>query len=148
MKKKIVTRAFVALILITALAFTIWSIIEYQREMNSHEILAGLGAFFLVIIGTLIVVYELDLFITVYYFLIRPKTIPKTTLNILANLSFLSFFAVGYYVASNSTQLGKYEAVPLYILAGYAFLRIVYLIISFCSNEQSFRDQHKQEKQD
>jgi hypothetical protein len=81
------------------------------------DIFEGVGvvlSFVLVImIGVFVVFYELDLFYTVYYFLIKPKTIAKSILNVLANASLLLVFLS-----------------PLILFAIYIVLRISYFIIS------------------
>ena len=99
-KKIIVICAFLFLIFVTAI-FTIVSVVKsYQYDMdpaNSVDIMEGMGAALLIIIGGFVVLYELDLFYTVYYFLIKPKTIAKSILNILANLSLLLSFFNDFY---------------------------------------------------
>ncbi len=91
-KKIIAICAFLLLILVTATAFLIAAIDSYNYDMdpaNGVDIMEGMGAAFLIIIGGLVVFYELDLFYTVYYFLIRPKTLIKSILVIFSNLTLL-----------------------------------------------------------
>lgn len=67
MKKKIiVVLAFCTLILATAIVFIVLAIDTYRMEMNdpSIDILEGLGACIVVVIGGFIVFYECDLFYT------------------------------------------------------------------------------------
>ena len=76
MKKKIIIGIFSLLILITAIFFVAGAIVSYNYDMdpaNGVDILEGFGAALTLIVGGLVVFYELDLFYTVYYFLIKPK---------------------------------------------------------------------------
>ena len=120
MKKKIIIRAFFTLIFITSIFFVVSAIASYNYDMDPAigvDIFEGVGvvlSFVLVImIGVFVVFYELDLFYTVYYFLIKPKTIAKSILNVLANASLLLVFLS-----------------PLILFAIYIVLRISYFIIS------------------
>ena len=120
MKKKIIIRAFLTLIFITSIFFVVSAIASYNYDMDPAigvDIFEGVGvvlSFVLVImIGVFVVFYELDLFYTVYYFLIKPKTIAKSILNVLANASLLLVFLS-----------------PLILFAIYIVLRISYFIIS------------------
>jgi hypothetical protein len=119
-KKKIIIRAFLTLIFITSIFFVVSAIASYNYDMDPAigvDIFEGVGvvlSFVLVImIGVFVVFYELDLFYTVYYFLIKPKTIAKSILNVLANASLLLVFLS-----------------PLILFAIYIVLRISYFIIS------------------
>jgi hypothetical protein len=119
-KKKIIIRAFLTLIFITSIFFVVSAIASYNYDMDPAigvDIFEGVGvvlSFALVImIGVFVVFYELDLFYTVYYFLIKPKTIAKSILNVLANASLLLVFLS-----------------PLILFAIYIVLRISYFIIS------------------
>lgn len=96
MKKKIVIGVFTALILVTAIAFLILAIDSYNYDMdpkNGVDLLEGFGALMLMFLGGCVVFYECDLFYTVYYLMFRPKTLLKTILNILSNLS---LFLIGF----------------------------------------------------
>ena len=100
MKKKIVICVFLTVILITAIFFIAAAIDSYNYDMdpaNGVDILEGFGAVLAIMIGACVVFYELDLFYTVYYFLIKPKNIAKSILNILANASLLLVFFADYY---------------------------------------------------
>ena len=88
MKKKVVIGAFSLLILITTILFVVGAIDSYNYDMdpaNSVDILEGAGAVLTLIVGGFVVFYELDLFYTVYYFLIKPNTIAKSVLNVVSN---------------------------------------------------------------
>ena len=91
-KKIIIISFFLTLILITSFVFLKGAIDSYNYDMdpaNGVDIMEGMGAAFLIIIGGIVVFYELDLFYTVYYFFIRPKTLIKSILVIFSNLTLL-----------------------------------------------------------
>ena len=128
MKKKIVICVFLTVILITTIFFIAAAIVSYNYDMdpaNGVDILEGFGAVLAIMIGAFVVFYELDLFYTVYYFLIKPKTIAKSILNILANASLLLIFFADYYKNIFSEDV----IAPLLIFAIYIALRISSLII-------------------
>ena len=128
MKKKIISCIFLTIILITAIFFIAAAIDSYNYDMNPAngvDILEGFGAVLAIMIGAFVVFYELDLFYTVYYFLIKPKTIAKSILNILANASLLLIFFADYYKNIFSEDV----IAPLFIFAIYIALRISSLII-------------------
>ena len=128
MKKKIIVCIFLTIILITAIFFIAAAIDSYNYDMNPAngvDILEGFGAVLAIMIGAFVVFYELDLFYTVYYFLIKPKTIAKSILNILANASLLLIFFADYYKNIFSEDV----IAPLLIFAIYIALRISSLII-------------------
>ena len=100
MKKKIIVCIFLALIVITALVFIKGAIDSYNYDMdpaNGVDIMEGFGAVLTIMVGGFVVFYELDLFYTVYYFLVKPKTITKSILNVLSNVTFLLIFFSEYY---------------------------------------------------
>ena len=128
MKKKIIICIFLTIILITAIFFIAAAIDSYNYDMNPAngvDILEGFGAVLAIMIGAFVVFYELDLFYTVYYFLIKPQTIAKSILNILANASLLLIFFADYYKNIFSEDV----IAPLLIFAIYIALRISSLII-------------------
>ena len=128
MKKKIVICVFLTVILITTIFFIAAAIVSYNYDMdpaNGVDILEGVGAVLAIMIGAFVVFYESDLFYTVYYFLIKPKTIAKSILNILANASLLLIFFADYY---KNIFLEDVIA-PLLVFAIYIALRISSLII-------------------
>ena len=128
MKKKIVICVFLTVILITAIFFIAAAIDSYNYDMdpaNGVDILEGFGAVLTIMIGAFVVFYELDLFYTVYYFLIKPKTIVKSILNILANMSLLLIFFADYY-----KNVFSEDIVAIFIvLTIYVVLRISSVII-------------------
>ena len=130
MKKKIVICVFLTVILITAIFFIAAAIDSYNYDMdpaNGVDILEGFGAVLAIMIGAFFVFYELDLFYTVYYFLIKPKTIAKSILNVLANLSLLLVFFGDCY----GDIFSEDYLAPIIVFAIYAVLRISCLIIPY-----------------
>ena len=96
MKKKIIIGVFSLLILITAIVSIIGAIDTYNYEVANDDIMVGLGAVMIAIIGGFVIFYELDLFYTVYYFFLKPKSVTKSILNIVSNLTlFIIFFSDG-----------------------------------------------------
>ena len=94
-KKIIAICAFLLLILVTATAFLIAAIDSYNYDMdpaNGVDIMEGMGAAFLIIIGGFVILCELDLFFTVYYFLVKPKTLLKSIFITLSQLMLLLVF--------------------------------------------------------
>ena len=128
MKKKIIICAFLILIFLTAAFFVVTAIDSYNYDMdpaNGVDILEGFGAVLAIMIGAFVVFYELDLFYTVYYFLIKPKTIVKSILNILANMSLLLIFFADYY-----KNVFSEDVIAIFIvLTIYVVLRISSVII-------------------
>ena len=128
MKKKIVICIFLTVILITAIFFIAATIDSYNYDMNPTngvDMLEGFGAVLIIMIGAFVVFYELDLFYTVYYFLIKPKTIAKSILNILANVSLLLIFFADYY-----KNIFSEDVIAIFImLTIYVVLRISSFII-------------------
>ena len=128
MKKKIIICVFLILIFITTIFFIAAAIDSYHYDMdpaNGVDILEGFGAVLAIMIGAFVVFYELDLFCTVYYFLIKPKTIAKSILNVLANASLLLVFFAEYYKNVFSEDV----IAVLLVLTIYIVLRISSLII-------------------
>ena len=123
MKKKIIIFAFSTVILITSILFIVSAVSSYNYDMdpaNGVDILEGFGAVFTIMVGAFVVFYELDLFYTVYYFLIKPKTVAKSILNVLSNASLLLvFFNEGYKDIFSEDVIA-----PLIVFAIYIVLRI------------------------
>ena len=117
------------LIVITSLLFIKGAIDSYNYDMdpaNGVDILEGFGAVLTMMVGGFVVFYELDLFYTVYYFFIKPKTVAKSILNIISNLSLLLIFFSEYY-----KDIFKADVIaPLIVFFTYIVLRIVYVIVS------------------
>ena len=77
-------------------------------------------------IGAFVIFYELDLFYTVYYFVVKPKSLTKSILNILANVTLFLIFFVDYY---KNIFLEDVVA-PFVVFAIYVILRISYFYIA------------------
>ena len=136
MKKKIIICAFLILIFLTAAFFVVTAIDSYNYDMdpaNSVDILEGFGAVLAIMIGAFVIFYELDLFYTVYYFFIKPKTIAKSILNILANASLLLLFFVDFYKDIFSEDV----IAPLIVFTIYIALRISYFLVP---SQKSYTD--------
>ena len=128
MKKKIIIVFFLLLILITAIYFISAAVESYRYDMdpaNGVDILEGIGAGIALAIGGFVVIYEVDLFYTVYYFFIAGKTKAGSILNILSNLSLLLIFFENYY---RNTFGGRIADLLIIILL---LLYIVLKIASF-----------------
>ena len=96
MKKKIILISFfLLLIAVTSFFFVNGAIESYRYDMdpaNGVDIMKGMEAAMLLVLGGFVVFYELDLFYTLYYFLVKPKTIAKSILHMTSNLSLLLAF--------------------------------------------------------
>ncbi len=136
MKKKIIIGVFSLLILITAIFFVVGAIDSYNYDMNPAngvDILEGFGAVLTLMVGGFVVFYELDLFYTVYYFLVKPKTIAKSILNILSNLTLLLIFFSDYlaHILYINFNIFKEDWLfPITLFFVYVILRIVCATIS------------------
>ena len=135
MKKKIIIGVFLLLILITAIIFvvgTIWSY-NYDVTNNPDDKWLGFGAVLTLMVGGIIVFYELDLFYTVYYFLIKPKTVAKSILNILANLTLVIMYftdSISHFLFEYVSEIFGEEIILLFTLFfTYIILRIVSIAI-------------------
>lgn len=98
-KKKRIVLIFVLLIVFTIVASFLLAIKVYNEEVEEVEKIGGdyrfvgFGAFVMILLGMFVVVYEIDLFYTVYSAAIKPKPVIKTILSILANLCLMLFTA-------------------------------------------------------
>lgn len=131
MKKKIIIGVFSLLILITAITFIVGAIQSYNYDMdpaNGVDILEGFGAAIALVVGGFVVFYEIDLFYTVYYFLIKQKTIAKSIINVLSNLTLLLIFFRDYLAHLLYIHLNIFKEdwlLPLTLFFIYTILRIV-----------------------
>ena len=92
MKKKILIGILLLLVLITAIIFLAGAIESYNDDLdpaNGVDILEGLGAAILIVVGGLVILCEIDLFFTVYYFFIKPKTLFRSLFMVLSQLMIL-----------------------------------------------------------
>ena len=135
MKKKIIIGVFSLLIFITAIIFIVGAISSYNYDItnNPDDKLLGFGSVLTLMVGGFIVFYEFDLFYTIYYLLIKPKTIAKSTLNILANLTLLIMFftdSIAHFLFKYVSQIFGEEVILLFALFFiYVILRIVCAVI-------------------
>ena len=98
MKKKILIGAFLLLVFITIIVFVAAAIDSYNYDMdpaNGVDLLEGVGAGIAIVLGGIAVLFELDLFFTVYYFLVKPKTVLKSIFIVLSHLLILLVFFSG-----------------------------------------------------
>ena len=122
---------FLTLIVITSFVFLKGAIDSYNYDMdpeNDVDIMEGMGAAMLIALGGFVVFYELDLFYSTYYFFVKPKTIAKSILNILSNVSLLLQFGVVHIARVLSVSEETNVAIALFFT--YIVLRIVYFIVS------------------
>ena len=137
-KKKIIIAAiFLTLIAVTAIYTVVSAVKSYQYDMdpaNGIDIMEGMGAAILLGLGGFVVFYELDLFYTVYYFLVKPKSIAKSILNILSNVSLLLQFFVLRIARAFSISEETDLAIALFFI--YVVFRTVYLFVSTQNLEQ------------
>ena len=99
MKKKIVVCVFSVLIAVTVIGFVADAAATYAYEMdpaNGEDIFEGFGAVIALLVGFFVVLFEADLFYTVYYFLFKPRTKAKSILNVLACSCWPLFFLAAY----------------------------------------------------
>ncbi|MBQ8416925.1 MAG: hypothetical protein IJX13_08555 [Clostridia bacterium] len=136
-KKIIIATIFLILIALTAIHTVVFAVKSYQYDMdpaNGVDILEGFGAALTMIIGGLVIFYELDLFYTVYYFFIKPKTIAKSILNILSNVSLLLVFfseSIADILSKSVFDIFKEDGiVTIAIFLIYLLLRCIYLMVS------------------
>ena len=140
MKKKIIIGVFSLLILITAIAFIVGAINTYNYEVANDDIMVGLGAVMVLVVGGFVVFYELDLFYTVYYFFVKPKIIAKSILNIISNLTLLIIFFSDRiaHILYRSLNIFKEDWIlPIILFFIYVILRIASAMVSY---EQSAKE--------
>ena len=141
-KKIIAICAFLLLILVTATAFLIAAIDSYNYDMdpaNGVDIMEGMGAAFLIIIGGFVILCELDLFFTVYYFLVKPKTLLKSICITLSQLMLLLVFfsekLADFLFEHVSDIFGEEGIVIIPIFLFYVISRIICIAICYSKNE-------------
>ena len=136
MKKKIIIGLFSLLILITAIIFIVGAISSYKYDIINHpdDKWLGFGAVATIIVGGFVVFYELDLFYTLYYFFVKPKTIVKSILNVLANLTLVIVFFTDYishFLFEHVSEIFGEEIILLFALIfTYVILRVASIVIS------------------
>ena len=145
MKKKIIICVFLALILITSVLVIIAAVDSYNYDMdpeNGVDKFRGFGAVLTVILGAFVVFYEIDLFYTIFYFFVKPKTLKKSILVILSNLSLLLIFFTDNIVSfcrryfSIILESGlEGGIIPIGLFLIYALLKLICLTIDCFANE-------------
>ena len=136
MKKKIIIGIFSLLILITAIIFIVGAISSYNYDIKNYpdDKWLGFGAVITLIVGGFVVFYEFDLFYTTYYFFVKPKTIAKSILNIVSNLTLLSIIftnTIAHFLYKYVSEVFSEEVIVLFALFfTYVFLRILCATIS------------------
>ena len=142
MKKKILIGVFLLLVLVTSIDFLVGAIESYNYDMdptNGVDIFEGVGAAMLIIVGGLVVLCEFDLFFTVYYFLVKPKTLSKSIFMILSQMMLLLVIFsedFAYFLSQHVSDVFGEEIIvigPIFIL--YVILRLVCVSICFSKTE-------------
>jgi hypothetical protein len=134
MKKKIVIGIFTALILLTVVSFFVLIISSYNQDLENDDPLEALGAAILVFLGGCVVFYECDLFYTVYYFFVKPKTVLKSVLHILSHLSlvllgvFLLMPSIMFFLPGSVNINSELARVVLFLI--YVILRSASILVS------------------
>ena len=122
--KAIIVCIFLALIIITAVCTVAGAVSSYNYETdpeNGIDIMEGLGAVLVLMVGGFAILYECDLFYTVYRIFVKPKGVIGTVLNILADLSLLLVFFNGFY-----KDIFEEDVIaPLIVFLIYIVLRLV-----------------------
>ena len=142
MKRKIIIISiFLALIVITSFVFVKSAIDSYHYDMdpaNGVDILEGVGAAILIGIGGMVILCESDLFFTVYYFLVKPKTLPKSIFMILSQLMLLLVITSGNLTKFLSQYVSDvFKEETIVIVPIFFFCVILRLIcVSICFSEK------------
>ena len=138
MKKKILIGSFFLLVLGTAIVFLAGAIKSYHYDMDSAngvDILEGVEAGILIVLGGIVILCEIDLFITVYYFFIKPKTLFKTLFIILSQLMILLVIFsndLSHFLFLHVSDIFREEIIviaPIFIL--YVTLRLICITTCF-----------------
>ena len=142
MKKKILIGSFLLLVLVTAIVFLAWAIQSYNYDMdpaNGVDILEGFGSAMLIMVGGLVILCEIDLFFTVYYFLIKPKTLSKSIFMIFSQLMILPVIfseQLAHFLSQHVSDVFGEEIIviaPIFFL--YVTLRLVCVSVCFSKKD-------------
>ena len=143
MKKKIIIiLIFLALIAITSFVFIKCAIDSYNYDMdpaNGIDILEGIGAGIAIAIGLIAVWVESDLFFTVYYFLVKPKTLSRSIVMILSQLMILLVLfsdKLAHFLFEHVSDVFREDVIvviPIFFL--YVLSRIICISICFSKTE-------------
>lgn len=120
------------LIFITAITFIVGVVDTYNYEMANDDMWVGFGAVLTAIVGGFVIFYELDLFFTVYFFFLKPKSVTKFILNILSNLTLLLIFFgddIADFLYRHLNIFKEDGLLPLALFIIYLILRFVCIAI-------------------
>ena len=133
MKKKIAVGVFLALVLATAGCSLAGAVESYRFDMdpaNGVDMMEGMGAAMIIVLGALVILCECELFCTLYYFLFKPRTTAKTVLSLLSTLTLAAVVFSGpiadVLCAHVSEVFAEESLVTLALLFLYATLRVTY----------------------
>lgn len=143
MKKKIIILSFFLLIILVTVVGSITVAIEsYKYDMDSAngvDILEGVGAGIAIAIGMIAVFVEVDIFFTVYYFLVKPKTMLKSILIIVSQLMIiLVFFSdkishLLFKYVSDIFREEMFVMIPIFFF--YVISRMICITIGYLKKE-------------
>ena len=143
MKKKIIILSFFLLIiLVTAVGSITVAIESYKYDMdpaNGVDILEGVGAGIAIAIGMIAIFVEVDIFFTVYYFLVKPKTMLKSILIIVSQLMIiLVFFSdkishLLFKYVSDIFREEMFVIIPIFFF--YVISRMICITIAYLKKE-------------
>ena len=143
MKKKIIILSIFLLIILVTVVGSITAAIEsYKYDMdpaNGVDILEGLGAGIAIAIGMIAVFVEVDIFFTVYYFLVKPKTMLKSILIIVSQLMImLVFFSdkishLLFKYVSDIFREEMFVMIPIFFF--YVISRMICITIGYLKKE-------------
>ena len=142
MKKKILIGIFLLLVLITAIIFLAGAIESYNYDMdpaNGVDVLEGVGAAILIVVGGLVILCEIDLFFTVYYFFIKPKTLFKSLFMVLSQLMILLVIFskdLSHFLFLYVSEIFREEFIviaPIFIL--YVISRLICIVRCFSKKD-------------
>lgn len=155
MKKKIVICVFSVLIAVTVVGFIADAAATYAYEMdpaNGVDIFEGFGAFIALLVGFFVVLFEADLFYTVYYFLFKPRTKVKSVLNILACSCWPLFFLAAYLpekiLGFRALEYGisivrLEEGLMVAVFCLYLLLRIACWVVSYTQQDRESQNENE-----
>lgn len=139
-KKAILIGVFLLLMLATVISACILAEVAYREEVANctYELkYCGFPSLAILFYGALLTLYELDLLVTLYYFLFSQKKLARTILNVLSNLSLV--LALLYNPLSEySLFLRRYEVIfYLLFLALFLFRSAFYLLGTGLRDEET-----------
>ena len=141
-KKKILISIFLIVITVTAFVFLKAAIDSYHYDRdpaNGVDIMEGMGAAMLVMMGGLVILCETDLFFTVYYFFMKPKTLSKSVLMIISQLMLLTVIFsedLAKFLSHYVSDAFKEEIIVILpIFFFYVILRAI--CVSLCFSKKS-----------